>query len=365
MAERTGTWDGGYIHKDARGRDVYVIRQQVGGKRYEVSTRAFSVRAALDQLKRFQANPEGYDPRGDVRADPIYIDKELVEGFLTYSRHEKENTPKWVREQRKLLSWWSTKLRGVDLRGASLRDAIMPALDRATQRHHKVAVLKGLYSWLRTVKHQLELGEDPTAAGGLKVPQAEDKLAHRGRHGANKAVSREQITLVRKHLMGGWRDALDLQAETGWHVTEVQRFTSRGDIELATPAQREAGVAGVLIVQHKSGAQHRTGVSAKTLEVAQRLRKRGAFSTEWYHRAVKAAGKAAGLKKPFGPGVMRHSVATWAVDEGHDLAMVSTFLGHRSPLTTRRFYATHATPRNPMLPTPPAAKPKRRSRSAR
>ena len=27
MAERTGTWDGGYIHKDARGRDVYVIRQ--------------------------------------------------------------------------------------------------------------------------------------------------------------------------------------------------------------------------------------------------------------------------------------------------------------------------------------------------
>src|SRR6266849_6271999 len=31
----------------ARGRDVYVIRQQVNGKRYEVSTRAHSVRAVM------------------------------------------------------------------------------------------------------------------------------------------------------------------------------------------------------------------------------------------------------------------------------------------------------------------------------
>ena len=35
MAERTGTWDGGYMHKDGRGRDVYVIRQQINGKRYD------------------------------------------------------------------------------------------------------------------------------------------------------------------------------------------------------------------------------------------------------------------------------------------------------------------------------------------
>jgi integrase len=78
---------------------------------------------------------------------------------------------------------------------------------------------------------------------------------------------------------------------------------------------------------------------------------------------VKSACKAAGLKKPFGPGQMRHSVATWAVDAGVDLATVSTFLGHRSPLTTRRFYVAFATPRNPMLPVPaPATKSKRRRR---
>jgi len=181
-------------------------------------------------------------------------------------------------------------------------------------------------------------------------------------------VLREHVELARKHMMGNWRDALDLQTETGWHVTEVQRFTASGEIEPPTAEQKEHSVAGVLIVQHKSGAQHRTAVSAKTLAAAQRLRERGGFSTEWYHRAVKAACKAAGLRKPFGPGVMRHSVATWAVEAGHDLAMVSTFLGHRSPLMTRKFYATHATPRNPMLPVA-AAKPrsprKQAGRSAR
>jgi hypothetical protein len=48
------------------------------------------------------------------------------------------------------------------------------------------------------------------------------------------------------------------------------------------------------------------------------------------------------------------------VDAGADIATVSTFLGHRSPLTTKRFYATHATPRNPLLPVRPALKGRRR-----
>jgi len=345
MAERTGTWDGGYIHKDGRGRDVYVIRQMINGKRYEVSTRSFSMRAAMDQLKRFQADPEGYDPRGEVRPDPIYLDLQHAEQYLKYSREECENTRAWVTKQRAILSWWAEKLKGIDLRGASVRDSILPALDRAAGVAHKVAVLKGVYSWLRRERREITLAEDPTAGGGLTTPQPKK------RHGGGpKAVPREHVELAREHLIGGWRDALDLQAATGWHITEVQRFAAGGEIEPPTAQQKEEGIAGVLVVEHKSGDQHRTAVSARTLAAAKRLRDRGGLSISWYHRAVKSACKAAGLKKPFGPGVMRHSVATWAVNAGANIRSVSDFLGHRSQSTTKKFYAAFATPLNPMLP---------------
>ena len=66
MADRTGTWDGGYIRKDARRRTVYVIRQQVNGKRYEVSTRAFSVKAALDPARLRRALAPQRSPAGSL-----------------------------------------------------------------------------------------------------------------------------------------------------------------------------------------------------------------------------------------------------------------------------------------------------------
>jgi integrase len=51
----------------------------------------------------------------------------------------------------------------------------------------------------------------------------------------------------------------------------------------------------------------------------------------------------------FTPGRLRHSVATWAIEAGADPASLAAFLGHKSPRTTRRFYATHASP--PKVPT--------------
>ena len=325
-----------------------MIRQQVNGERYDLSSRTYSIRAALEQLKRFQADPEGYDPRGDVAPNAIYLDLELATQYLAYSLDECENTREWVTKQRTILAWWAERLRGVDLRAASVRDSILPALDEAAGKAHKVAVLKAIYTWLRRVRRVITLAEDPTAAGALTIP------APRKQHGVSpKAVPREHVELARQHLVGGWADALDLQTQTGWHVTEVQRFAIAGEIEPPTPAQKQQGVAGILMVGHKSGEQHRTAVGADTLAAAQRLRERNGFAISWYHRAVKSACKAAGIK-PFGPGVMRHSVATWAIKEGADVATVSTFLGHRSAQTTKKLYATHATPRNPLLlvPTP-------------
>ena len=82
MPGRTGTWDGGYIRRDARGRNVFIIRRQINGKGYDRSTHAHSLRAALEQLKRFEADPERYDARGEVGADPIYLDEKLCDEFL-------------------------------------------------------------------------------------------------------------------------------------------------------------------------------------------------------------------------------------------------------------------------------------------
>ena len=73
-----GTWFGGRIWCDDRGRNVYVIRKQVNGKRYEISTRSHTERAALEQLKRFEADPEGYDPRGVIQEEPILLTESLA-----------------------------------------------------------------------------------------------------------------------------------------------------------------------------------------------------------------------------------------------------------------------------------------------
>jgi hypothetical protein len=48
-------------------------------------------------------------------------------------------------------------------------------------------------------------------------------------------------------------DALILQSEVGWHVTEVERFAREGEIGPATAAQKEQGIAGVLVVEDKAG----------------------------------------------------------------------------------------------------------------
>ncbi|HYO57443.1 tyrosine-type recombinase/integrase [Archangium sp.] len=93
----------------------------------------------------------------------------------------------------------------------------------------------------------------------------------------------------------------------------------------------------------QSGEPLRTAASAEVLEARKRLLERGSFSFEKYGLAIKGACEAAGIP-PFTPGRFRHSVATWAIEKGADPASVVAFLNHKSPSTTRRFYATHAVP---------------------
>ena len=404
------TWEGrGHrVRFDAKGRPVFIIRRQIDGKRYEVSTRAHTLAAALTQEERFQRNPQAYRPGGHEGGDPVYLDKDIRKAFLAWSLKVRGNSASWVKKQDDYLSWWAKKLEGVNLRNMAPRDHIIPAVEKATARRSRLAVLKAFFSYLRKERHILKSAEDATI--DIPIPQAKpsqwtkSKIIPRdhfdlvleylrAEEGAKRAKREEArragkvVSLAQEQERDApWADALALQAGTGWHTTEIVRFAADGSIEPAPQHLAQEGVAGVVVCPlRKSGEMQRTRVGPIPLEAAKRLRayaarmateraenvtaghkarakaegKRAtkgykppaAFSREWYDRAIRAACKA--VKRPdgevgitvFTPGRLRHSVASWAIEAGADPASVAAFLGHRSPRTTMKFYAVHSAPK--------------------
>lgn len=339
-----GKWPGGRIWVRGDGVGIYVIRRKVNGRPYCVSTRCTSERAALKQLERFEADPEGYTPSG-VRGDAIILTEDLARAFLAWSKNEKGNSVEWVAKQRRFLKWWAKQLGRRDLRRVSLRDHIQPALDREKNPKHRIETLKALYGWLRKKRHWISAAEDPTY-GTLAVPQGRPEQWK-----TSKVIPREAHDAVIGSITQPWRDMLTVLAGTGWHVTELARFCRDGIVaDLPSSASLAHGAFKVLVCpRRKSGEMQRTAVTAEVAEAGARLRKRGTFSTIRLHKAVTAACDAAMVPR-FSPGRYRHTVATWAVEQGADPAAVAAFLGHKSPSTTRRFYATLAvTPRVPTL----------------
>ncbi|MFN0063801.1 MAG: tyrosine-type recombinase/integrase [Myxococcaceae bacterium] len=374
-----GTWRGGRIYwkdlkkapadgRPRRNDDVtFYIWKSIAGRKYQVSTRCATEAAANKEFERFERDPEKYEPGGESetgRAAPIYLDAHppengadldpsyLVDAYLLWCRDIRQNTKGWLIAQRGYLAWWADKLAGINLRTASLRDHIEPALGpenvQTSTRQKRIAVLKGLYSYMRQEKHARDNGfgiavsEDPVF-GTLRVPQSDPKK----RKLKNKAVSKEHVMLAIEHLTGHWKSALILQAGTGWHVTEVQRFAVAGSIEPYPRHGPDKDIAGVLVCpEAKSGGELRTGVSREVLDAAKALRGRASFDSTKYGLAVRSACRAARIPV-FTPGRMRHSFATHAVDSGADLQSLSTFLNHKSPATTRKFYATHGVAKRP------------------
>lgn len=324
MARRDGTWPGGYIRRDAKGRAIYVLRRSMGGQRYEVSTECSTLRAAMKELERFEGDPAGYRS-GGTSAGAIYLDEDLSARFL--AAHAK-NSVRWQRQQQLFLAWWAGQLRGVDLRHATLHRHILPAVDGTTSAPRRKIIIKRLYSWMRE-KDMISAAEDP-CLGKLKVERGVPAQLDR-----SKVIPVASYEAARLHLDGHLRDALDLLAGTGWHVTEAVRFAEGGTIE-------KHGDATVLMVRHKSGAPHRTLVSDEVAAAARRLRAHGELSDSQLGKALKEAVEKAGVE-PFFPSWFRHTVATMATDAGQE-ALVPGFLGHRSADTTRRFYAVRVTP---------------------
>jgi hypothetical protein len=361
-------WEGGYVYKDGKGRDVYVIRRAVAGTRYEVSTRAHSARAALQHLARFEADPGAYSPTGTVAGEPVYLDVKLVEAFLTWSREVRNNTRKWVGEQRSGLAWWAEQIGHRDLRGLSLSLVVVPALDgtieqprRAKGRAHKIAALKALYSWLRRERHLLTSVEDPTV--DLAMPQSSPAQRHQVKEHTPEVVAKvlselaperrrarlaeeREVDIDQIRHMTDYRDHLRLAAATAWHVTELARFASSGRILEATELQRGDGSDLVLETVHKNGETFRTRVGGDTSAAARRIRDAGGFSIERYAEAVAEAARAADIKTNF-RGALRHSALTWVSElEGEEAAQ--KVARHKSPRTTKKNYTERAAPPNPL-----------------
>lgn len=328
-----GEWEGGYVAQ-SRGRQVYVIRRRIDGRQFEVSTRATTLRAALEHLKRFEANPAAYSPHGI--ASPLTKGGVRLTDAMIDTRIDQMNaakaTVKWMQNTRRYLRWWQGKLVKRDLRTLTLLD--LTALIQGTSaRNTKIRVLKKLYSTLRR-QGLIDRRDDPTL--DLQPdPQRPAQWAGRVRaisldvfHKTYAKVKNPQI-----------RDALTVMVNTGLHITELRRLTDgHGYVDATT-----------ICVIHKAGRQHRIEVEPEVSAAATRLVKAGTLSESTYAHVVTQACKDAGVPK-WGPGSLRHTYATLMHEAGVDPAQIASYLGHVAASTTRRFYSSLAKTPRPKVP---------------
>ena len=329
--DRSRTWDGGYIRTNSKGRPTYYIFRRIGGRLYEISTRCTTSGAAEKQLKLFEGDPAGYRP-GAAGEGAVLLTPDLIEQFLKWSKYAKRNSATWVRDQQTALRWWIDRLGRIDLRRLEAPEVVRYLDEAETGRKQKIATLKTFFSWLR--RERQALTNDPTAT--LSVPQSRPE-----QWTVEKVIPAADYRKVRAKLDAPWRDAIDVLAGTGWHVSELLRFAATGRVD-AHPMREGARV--LACPQTKGGEPLRTEVSAAVADAGQRLLSHGAIDYFDFRDALIEASKAAKLKEPIKAGRFRHSVATWAINSGADPAAVAAFLGHKSPATTRKFYATHAVP---------------------
>lgn len=327
-------WPGGHVHRQRDGQPLYVIARTIQGKRFHISTRTHNLTAAMKQLERFEADPWGYSPAGVEAAPPLLLTRQLILEHRAWSLGVKGNSTHHANDVAHRLAEWGRAVGQRDLRKLSLRDDLKPALERwGTSRRHRVIALKSFFSWLRKEKGLVTTAQDPTL--DLPVPQARPEKAVR-----RKAVESARVRAAWRELKGGYADMLEVLAATGMHVSELERFIRQDAAHLVHGKRPLA----VLVTRHKSGVWTRIPLDEPShVRAAERLKKSGTVP-RWFRLHLKAACERAGVEV-FTPGVLRHSVATHAVEAGATPDQVAQFLHHRDKRTTERFYVDVAAPK--------------------
>ena len=249
------TWVGGRVWEDKAGRRTFIIRKSMRGKRWEVSTRCSTERAAIKALERFEQDPEGFQAGEDVIADGLALDEKLVDQFIAYSRDMKGNTPRWCDVQKRLLDSWRQELAGKSLKRLDLGRDVIPHLDGVRELKNRIATLKALFGWLRKVRHLITSNQD--CSRDLSVPQAKPAQATR-----SKVISVKDEERLLAALPHEWAVRRLLLSKTGMHLTELESFVNGGRVE-------QRGDDWVLVLPHtKRGPEHRIVISTAGVEVA-------------------------------------------------------------------------------------------------
>jgi len=328
-------WLGGFIRFTKAGKPTYVIERHWRGGYFKASTRCHTEKAALVELARFEEDPESYVAGG---RDRLLMTPELV---IEYRAHllDRGNTYDWAKDCANMLSDWLEAIGGRDLRRLDVGRDIRPAL--ALWKHSlpaRIVAMKGFMSWLRKDKGLLKHSEDPMP--DVRIPKRQSS-----RLTAPRDVPFDRVQLVYKHLREDVRDILQLLAGTGWHLSEAIRFAHDGDIR-KDPTRKHLAV---LVTWHKRKEHAVSGLTDPAhVAAARRLREKGTtLGRSRLNFLIKRACRDAGLPKDewFGFGDMRHSVSTWAIEAGEDMAHVAKAFNHTSEAMLRGHYVRHAVPR--------------------
>ncbi len=318
---------------------VFVIEKRIHGRKWHVSTRCTTLRAAMKQLERFEESPAAYRPDGDDGPE-LVMNEALIDAFFEW--HLASSSRAWALNVRSLLYDWANHLRGKDLRRLELVADLKPHLREATQVPHRVKAIRSFFRWLRTEKGLVTRQQDATL--DLSAPPPKPAQWEK-----SKAVAWERVVELLPHLRQDVRDVLELLAATGWHLSEVRRFAESGSIR-----EREASdpqhVVAVIGVKHKSGKPHFTALLHPQHDaVARRIRQRGHVVDNGALRKQMLRGFAAvdverkkrdpkaERAQRFQLGVMRHSLTNWLADAGVSVEERGRYLGH-NPATNARFY---------------------------
>lgn len=328
-------WLGGYVRQGVRG-PVFIIDRWVNGVHFHASTGCRTEANALREFARWEADPQGYSRKERVDVTTVTITVALMEEFHDWQVERKHLSEVYAANCASYLKAWALAFAGRDLRRLSMHTDVKPLLERwDTGRRFRVIALKAFCSWLRHEKGLLSKVNDP--AVDLQVPPARPAQQHRQR-----AVGRDVVRAALAKLSGPTKDAVTVLSESGLHLTELRRFVEAADGELRepTPDQRSQGALACLVVRHKSGDFHPVALTQQsTVDALQRLRAERHLPCHQTMTDHVAAACAAAKVPAFKPGGLRHSFATWLVEDGVPLDKVAELLGHRSSVTTRRFYA--------------------------
>ena len=359
---RTGErshWAGGrkFFYPDTK-RTKWVIERMRFGKRRAVALDVRSEADALAELALYERDPESYLTRSKQavqvaerkREEVLPFTEELCTPFYAHLRG-RDRTEHYIRDIERYLGEWQSALDGCNLKKTTITTLRVQLGKWETAERKRIIALKSFCTYLRDRRGLLASAED--ASLSLKVPPARPERGVRKKGYAIEHVQKVYAKVALQEV----RDVITLHAKCGMHGTEIERL-AKGEGQIRA-LEGHGEIAGTITFVHKSGEPHINSIDAQTLAAAQRLQARGyAPADTWVRKNIKRAAKKAGVDS-LRPGELRHSFVAWAHIAGREvrpatgglpLATIASFIGHRSPVTTRRFYNVADVP--PMVVVP-------------